>query len=885
EQAFHEQQIRVLEGCYNDSGCLDMEKVTVNIWRHRRNPDLVEGIIDLISKNSDERAVFNGVEFYLPQLAHMVTHLGGDFPLQSLQAFMLSVVQQSMHFALQLHWIIVAMMQDYAPEDPQGLPNKEFDLVLYMRAVRLLQTVDRCVISASARRVHFEELWRKGGLSEAELRELEIADRRFLANGMLRHLENDHTFHSGPPAPGEKGGILLFKRWERLKRHTHPWKPCYFKIQERTLFCYRGRCDRLKRAIPLEDAQVTKKQHPKKPFYFTLTSYYGNMNLAAESQRDLDEWLQALNDAITLPPKPLVESTGAGPEAQITKVQEHKWAFFQRQRGMVRRLTDIVEELRFLEDVPARKPRFEAALMELPLPAPGYVPMCRSTDAWAELLRVCPGEAKCFKSKARVPGLVTFEVARGADDVASHLHRLFEVGQHGEGDEFGAKTSRDVSAAFGAGEEKEEEAAAPPGKLSGLARRLFAATPGKEEASRGAAGTGGGGGGGGGDAPRRGSIFRGLSKRGGVFHGGEGGGGRRQSSFQLSHFRWPSMSLAERVRRKQEERRHRGSGGGDAAALDTISEDGVVFDELREPTAKLGTSGAAATFGESWVERVARIQSTSPLGQTPGWQLRQIIAKSNDDVRQEVFIMQLFQFYKDTFRAEGLRLWLRPYQILSTSNTTGLIEVVTDTTSFDGLKKMDGFPGSLLAHFEKTYGPQGSPGFRAAQDNYIESLAAYSIVCWLLGIKDRHNGNIMLDTAGHVIHIDYGFVFGSAPGNQFSMERAPFKLTVEMAAVMGGPGAPGYRRFVDLCAAALAAARAHREVVEAMLEIMMHRSRLPFAAHGERVLRGFRARLLPGVPDAKLRAAVERRLVGKSYDHAGANLYDRFQVLTNGIAK
>jgi hypothetical protein len=312
-------------------------------------------------------------------------------------------------------------------------------------------------------------------------------------------------------------------------------------------------------------------------------------------------------------------------------------------------------------------------------------------------------------------------------------------------------------------------------------------------------------------------------------------------------------------------------------------------------SADSGTSSSQALkcpfFGERFADTQSRVRDESPFSRFDGWALVPVIAKSFDDMRQEVFVLQGLKLFQLVFRKHGLDLWMRYYSIVCAGKDCGLLEVITDAQSLDGLKKkgkkISGVGTSLPNIFERACGRDPVTGehdavrLERARANFITSMAAYSLFSYIFLVKDRHNGNIMLDTEGHVVHIDFGFVLGIAPGNSFSLETAPFKLTPEMVEIMGAEGFDHYRQLVAQGLLAL-----HLEAPQLLSLVYLSSKDSCFpcfkGTSRARIVRRLSRRLCIGwsVQDVERTAA---RIVDKSNGHRGTRQYDWFQKISNGI--
>ena len=282
-------------------------------------------------------------------------------------------------------------------------------------------------------------------------------------------------------------------------------------------------------------------------------------------------------------------------------------------------------------------------------------------------------------------------------------------------------------------------------------------------------------------------------------------------------------------------------------------------------------------FGEPKEKNFEKILKTSCFKKFRTYRVKCFIAKANDDMIQEMFALQLIKKFEEIFGNVGV--FVKSYEVIITSQTSGLIEFLNNSNSIDGILKTIPKEWDLNTFYRTFF--RGEK-FKRAQENFANSLAGFCLLSYYLDIKDRHNGNIMINSEGRIMHIDFGFLLGTSPKN-LGFERAQFKLVKSYVDILDGFEGKMFKKFKEQMVKGLIESKKHFQIISTMIKIMSH-SNLPCLAgqNIDDVIKNLHKKFLFAYSKEQVEKYVDE-MINNNYENFWTKKYDQFQYWTNGI--
>lgn len=165
-----------------------------------------------------------------------------------------------------------------------------------------------------------------------------------------------------------------------------------------------------------------------------------------------------------------------------------------------------------------------------------------------------------------------------------------------------------------------------------------------------------------------------------------------------------------------------------------------------------------------------------------------------EDVRQDQIAINIIRYIKYILAEKGINIDIVTYQILPISKENGLIEMAINSKTIENIAETEGDISHFLIQHNR------DKVIDEVMNTFMCTTAAYCVVTYILGIGDRHLGNVMITHDGKLFNIDFGYIFGHEPLNRYvTGSGSTIRLTEGMINIFGGKDSENYKIFENLC--------------------------------------------------------------------------------------
>ncbi|CAD5206654.1 unnamed protein product [Bursaphelenchus okinawaensis] len=245
---------------------------------------------------------------------------------------------------------------------------------------------------------------------------------------------------------------------------------------------------------------------------------------------------------------------------------------------------------------------------------------------------------------------------------------------------------------------------------------------------------------------------------------------------------------------------------------------------------------ACKVLGSAKMPLRLRWKNPEPFSQLTN-PVHEIIFKNGDDLRQDMLTLQVMRIMDAKWKNYNMDYCLTVYEVLPMGENIGMIHVVQNCATIFQIQCASTQLGSTFSMDQQLINKHiydlctqdkvlNSKKYMECVDRFSFSLAGYCVATYVLGIRDRHQDNLMLANDGRLFHIDFGHILGHNKKKLgINRERTDFILTDHFLCVVSHgkddfKGSYMFKTFRESCAQGYLVLHYHRRFFLALFKMM-----------------------------------------------------------------